>query len=223
MNKNKFSLSLWKVIGWICAAGLLLAGFTGAQGLYSMSQLQQGPLNVPVPVLRQSRSTSCGEAAIVMIYNYVHPETPIDEQEVIEYASATGYYTAGLPPFTSTTNMVKIAQHYAGNISTGRVLSSGQGLSLLIRKLQSHQPVIIDVLSNFHNPDSEAHFVVVTGISLDPSREDAVVIQYNDPLTGTAKSADWAGSDGVWNAWQTNGDPGGSGWWMVISPPHGTS
>jgi hypothetical protein len=40
-----------------------------------------------------------------------------------------------------------------------------------------------------------------------------------DRLTGTKESADWAGREGVWNAWQNNGDPGGSGWWLVIAPP----
>jgi hypothetical protein len=46
-----------------------------------------------------------------------------------------------------------------------------------------------------------------------------VVIHFNDPLTGTKESADWEGSEGVWNAWLTNGDPGGAGWWLVISLP----
>ena len=77
----------------------------------------------------------------------------------------------------------------------------------------------IDVLSNFSDPDSGAHFIVVTGISVDAQRGNAVVIHYNDPLTGTKKSSDWSGSEGVWNAWLTNGDPGGAGWWMVISSP----
>ena len=81
------------------------------------------------------------------------------------------------------------------------------------------EPVIIDVLSNFMDPESEAHFVVVTGISVDTARDNAVVIYYNDPLTGTPETADWDGSQGLWNAWRTNDDPGGAGWWMVISPP----
>ena len=203
----------------ICLAGLLLAGFTEMRGRYSISRLQQEPLDLPVPVMQQSRRTSCGEAVIAMTYNYAYPDAPISEQEVIEYAAANGYYTEDLSPFTSPANMVKIARHYADDVSTGRVMSSGQGLSLLIQKLRGGEPVIIDVLSNFRDPESEAHFIVVTGISIDASRENAVVIHYNDPLTGTKESADWAGSEGVWNAWQTNGDPGGAGWWLVISPP----
>lgn len=219
MKKNKFPSLRWKIISLICAAGLLLVGFTQVRGRYAMHLLQQGPLNVPVPALRQSRGTSCGEAVIAMTYNHAHPETPISEGQVIDYAAANGYYTEGLSPFTSPANMVKIAGHYAQDISTGRVFSAGQGLSLLIQRLRAEDPIILDVLSNFHDPKSEAHFIVVTGISLDPSRGNAIVIEYNDPFTGTRESADWAGREGVWNAWQTNGDPGGSGWWMVMPHP----
>lgn len=89
----------------------------------------------------------------------------------------------------------------------------------MIRKLRNGEPVIIDVLSNFRDPESEAHFVVVTGISMDPIRENMIVIHYTDPLTGKNEAGDWAGEKGLWNAWQKNGDPGGSGWWLVISPP----
>ncbi len=218
-KRKKFSrVHLW-IIGLICLAGLLLAGFTEVRGRYSVAQLQEQPLDVPVPVLQQSRSTSCGEAVIAMTYNYAHPEAPISEGEVIEYATVNGYFTEDLSPFTSPANMVKIARHYADDVSAGRAVSSGQGLSLLVQKLRDGEPVIIDVLSNFRDPESEAHFIVVTGISVDPSRDDTVVIHYNDPLTGTKEADDWAGSEGVWNAWQKNGDPGGSGWWLVISPP----
>jgi hypothetical protein len=115
--------------------------------------------------------------------------------------------------------MGKIAKFYAEDVSTGTVLSSGQGLSLLKQKLRNGEPVIIDVLSDFRDPESEAHFIVVTGISVDPARNNAVIIHYNDPLTGTQNADEWAGRQGVWNAWRTNGDPGGAGWWMVISPP----
>ncbi|HSB01024.1 MAG TPA: papain-like cysteine protease family protein [Anaerolineae bacterium] len=219
MKAHKFSLLNWKIIGLLCMAGLLLAGFTEMRNRYSIAQLQEEPLSLPVPLVRQSRSTSCGEAVITMTYNYAYPAAPLNEQEVIEYAAANGYYLEDLSPFTSPANMVKIAGHYADDVSTGRVISSGQGLALLIQKLRSGEPVIIDVLSNFHDPGSEAHFIVVTGAAVDRSRGDAVIIHYTDPLTGTKQSADWAGSTGLWNAWQTNGDPGGPGWWLVISPP----
>lgn len=216
-NKPAFSRSR-KILSFLCIGGLVVIGFTEAFGQYSLSRLQNTPVNLPVPVLQQSRGTSCGEAVIVMTYNYAYPNTPVTEQQVIEYAAANGYFTEDLPPFTSPANMVKIAEYYADNVSSGTVLSARQGLSLLQQKLHNGEPVIIDVLSNFSDPESEAHFVVVTGISFDTARNNAVIIHYNDPLTGTAESADWDGSQGVWNAWQTNGDPGGAGWWMVLSP-----
>jgi hypothetical protein len=217
-KKTSFSRSR-KILSFLCVGGLALIGFMEASGQYSISQLQQEPLNLPVPVLQQSRGTSCGEAVIAMTYNYAYPNTPITEQQVIEYAAANGYFTEDLPPFTSPANMVKITEYYTEDLSTGIVLSAGQGLSLLQQKLRDGEPVIIDVLSNFSDPKSEAHFVVVTGISIDPARDNAVIIHYNDPLTGTAESADWDGDQGLWNAWRTNGDPGGAGWWLVISPP----
>lgn len=216
-NKPAFSRSR-KILSFLCIGGLVVIGFTEAFGQYSLSRLQNTPVNLPVPVLQQSRGTSCGEAVIVMTYNYAYPNTPVTEQQVIEYAAANGYFTEDLPPFTSPANMVKIAEYYADNVSSGTVLSAGQGLSLLQQKLHNGEPVIIDVLSNFSDPESEAHFVVVIGISFDTARNNAVIIHYNDPLTGTAESADWDGSQGVWNAWQTNGDPGGAGWWMVLAP-----
>src|SRR6266540_138079 len=96
MKTSKFSLSHLRIIGLLCVAGLLLAGFTEVQARYSISQIQQAPVNVPVPVLRQATGTSCGEAVIAMTYNYAFPNTPISEQEVIDYATANGYYTEGL-------------------------------------------------------------------------------------------------------------------------------
>lgn len=217
-KKNTFSRSR-KILSFLCVGGLALIGFTEAFGQYSLSQLQNEPVYLPVPVLKQSRGTSCGEAVIAMTYNYAYPTTPITEQQVIEYATTNEYFTEDLPPFTSPANMVKIAGYYSDRVSTGTVYSSSQGLTLLRQRLRDGDPVIIDVLSNFSDPQSEAHFVVVTGISVDPNRNNALIIHYNDPLTGTAESADWDGSQGVWNAWWTNSDPGGPGWWMVISHP----
>lgn len=220
MKTNKFAFSRSrKILGFLCVGGLMLIGLTGAFGQYSMSQLQNEPIHLPVPVLQQSRGTSCGEAVIAMTYNYAYPNTPVTEQAVIEYATANGYFTEDIPPFTSPANMVKIAEYYAEEVSTGTVLTANQGLSLLQQKLRNGEPVIIDVLSDFTDPDSEAHFVVVTGIAVDAARNNAVLIHYNDPLTGTQKVDDWEGEQGVWNAWRTNRDPGGSGWWLVISPP----
>ena len=217
MKTNLFSSSRSKIIGLTCIVGLLLVGFTQAFGQISVAQLQNQPLNLDVPVLKQAWGTSCGEAVIAMTYNFAHPESPITEGEVIEYAAGNEYYTADISPYTSPASMVKIARYYTRNISTGRVFSSSQGLGLLYRQLRDGDPIIIDVLSNFRDPESEAHFIVVTGISSDPNQEDAIIIHYNDPLTGTRESGDWAGSEGVWNAWHANKDPGGPGWWLVIS------
>jgi hypothetical protein len=205
-----------KIIGLIGIGALALAAFSQMMQQASIAQIQREPVDIQVEAIQQSKSTSCGEAVIVMAYNYAHPGTPIHEREVIEYATAQGYFTEGVPPFTSPSNMVKIARHYADKVSTGTVLSSNQGLLLLIQRLRSGEPAIIDVLSNFSDPGSEAHFILVNGISTDPKRENAILIHYNDPLTGTKEMDDWSGSEGVWHAWQNNGDPGGAGWWMVI-------
>jgi hypothetical protein len=216
MKVNNLSPANLKVAALLCIAGLILAGFTQAFGRSSTSRLEGRPLQLDVPVLKQSWSTSCGEAVIAMTYNHAHPDTPVREQEVIEFAKESGYYTEDKAPFTSPASMVKIAEYYADDISTGNVTSSRQGLALLVQKLRDGQPVIIDVLSNFSDPDSEAHFVVVTGLSVDTDRGNSVIVHYNDPLTGTKETSEWAGSQGLWNAWQTNGDPGGAGWWLVI-------
>ena len=149
-------------------------------------------MSLQVDVTQQSRGTSCGEAVIAMVYNNAYPQTPIGEQEVIEYAAAQGYYTEDFPPFTSPANMVKIADYYADDVSTGTVTTSGQGEALLMRKMRN---------------------------SIDQNGDNAMIFHYNDPLTGTKETADWAGNRGVWNAWQTTRDPGGSGWWLVIAPP----
>jgi hypothetical protein len=207
-----------KIIGLIGIAALALGAFRQMLQQSAIDKLQQEPLSIDVEPLRQSRPTSCGEAVIVIAYNHAYPGIPVHEQEVIEYAASQGYFTEEISPFTSPANMVKIARHYTDQISTGSVLGPNQGLYLLIQRLRAGEPVIIDVLSNFSNPGSEAHFIVVTGISTDPNRENAIVIHYIDPLTGTKEMDDWSGKKGVWQAWQNNGDPGGAGWWMVISP-----
>jgi hypothetical protein len=220
MKTGKFSFpGARRILGFLSVAGLIIVGFTGIAGQYSTAQLRQAPLILDVPALRQALGTSCGEAVIAMVYNYAHPETPITEQQVIDYAAANGYYTPDLAPWTSPANMVKIADYYADDLSSGRVLTARQGLSLLIDKLSRGDPVIIDVLTIFSDPQSDAHFIVVTGVSVDPNRNNAIVVHYNDPLTGTKESADWDGGQGVWNAWQTNDDPGGAGWWLVIPTP----
>ena len=207
-----------KLIGLLSVGALIFAGFTQVTARNAISQLQTEPILLDVPTVKQASGTSCGEAVIAMTYNYAYAETVINEAEVTQYAIANGYYTPDTFPYTSPASMVKIAEHYATNVDHGTVRTQSQGLALLLSRLRRGEPVTIDVLSNFSDPSSEAHFIVVTGISMDTQRGNAVVIHYNDPLTGTKQSSDWAGSTGVWNAWQRNGDPGGAGWWLVISP-----
>src|SRR5688572_4647671 len=135
-----------RIFSLICIGGFFLyAGFSRLMGQTSVSRLQQEPLNLQVDIIQQSKGTSCGEAVIAMVYNYAYPQTPINEQQVIEYAAGHGYYTEDFPPFTSPANMVKIAQYYADDISAGRVSNSGQGLAVLVRKLRNSEPVVIDV------------------------------------------------------------------------------
>ena len=195
---------------------LLYSGFTPISEASLVHQLGQQALVLPVKPLQQMQVTSCGEAAITMAYNYAYPQEPIQESEVLGYATDMGYFTADRPPFTSPVNMVKIAKNYTDEISTGRVLTQDQGLRLLVQKLQNDEPIIIDVRTRLDDPTAGAHFVVVTGISIDSATTNTILIHYNDPLTGRSESASWAGEDGIWNAWQNNDDPGGSGWWMTI-------
>lgn len=218
MNIKQPNPLKWRLISFFSAGILLFAGFTKVASINSVAQLQTEPIFLDVPVVKQSSGTSCGEAVVAMVYNYAFPLQTISEGQVIEYAKSNGYYTPERFPYTSPANMVKIAENYAEQVNHGVVRTQSQGLALLLSRLRAGEPVTIDVLSNFSDPQSEAHFIVVTGISMDTQRNNAVVIHYNDPLTGAKLSSDWAGSTGLWNAWQTNGDPGGAGWWMVISP-----
>jgi len=209
-------LAIFNLLG----IGLLLSsGFAPLADGYWARQLQQGKMNLPVDAIRQSRYTSCGEAAIVMAYNYAFPEAQVSEQEVIAYAVDEGYYTERKSPYTSPENMVRIAGHYADTVTTGSVRNADEGLALLTQKLTGGDPVIIDVLARLDDPASGAHFVVVTGMAIDPANPSAIKILYNDPLMGRNRSSDWQGGEGIWNAWQNNGDPGGAGWWLMIPSP----
>jgi hypothetical protein len=170
-----------------------------------------------VTAILQSKYTSCGEAVIVMAYNYAYPEAQVSEKEVIDYAAKHGLYTERKWPFTSPENMVKIAEHYADTVSMGTVTDADSALALLTEKLTGGDPVVIDILVRLDRPNSGAHFVVVTG--LDLTKPSQPKIYFNDPLTGSNRWSYWLGGEGVWNGWQNNGDPGGAGWWMVIASP----
>jgi hypothetical protein len=209
------------IFNLLSIGALLTSGFTPmapSVGSYWKRKLEQeGKMNLPVSAILQSRFTSCGEAVITMAYNYAYPETQVTEQEVIEYAAEHGLYTERKWPFTSPENMVLIAEHYADTVSTGTVTNADEALALLTETLTGGDPVVIDILVRLDRPESGAHFVVVTG--LDLRRPDRPKIHFNDPLTGTNRWAYWHGDEGIWNAWQNNGDPGGAGWWMMIASP----
>jgi hypothetical protein len=204
-------------LGLIGAGLLAFAGLTRVHAAYLSSQLQGGPVDLAIPPMRQqSRGTSCGEAVIVMAYNYSHPQASLSEASVIEYAIAAGYFTEQREPFTSPADMRRIADHYAPGSTSGNAVAASLGLEVLFQSLHAGEPVIIDVLTRLDDPESDAHFVLVTGLARDPTRADAILVTYNDPFTGQTRTADWAGDTGIWHAWQNNGDPGGAGWWMVI-------
>lgn len=217
---KKFLSMRLVILNLICIGVLTSFGFAPISDSYWARQLKQdGKMNLPVTATLQSKYTSCGEAAVTMAYNYAYPETQVNEPDVIAYAVGNGYYTERRFPYTSPDNMGRIAGHYADTVSTGAVHNADEGLTFLTQKLTSGQPVIIDILARLDDPQSGAHFVVVTGLEIDPANPNATRIYFNDPLMGGNKSNDWSGSEGIWNAWQNNGDPGGAGWWMTIASP----
>jgi len=208
------------ILNLLCIGALLSTGFSAiTDGYWGRKLRKYGAMNLPVDVVLQSKLTSCGEAAIAMAYNYAYPETRVNEREVIAYAVERGYYTEGKFPYTSPENMVKISEHYADTVRTGHVEDADEALNFLIGTLTGGDPVIIDIRTRLYDPSSVAHFVVVTGLEYDPDNPNATRIYYNDPLMKKSRSSSWMGREGVWNAWQTNGDPGGAGWWMVIYSP----
>jgi len=222
------SIRILAVIIMASVNSLLNSGFTSVPvENYLIYQLERGSLNLHVKPIQQKKITSCGEAAITMAYNYAYSQSPLEELDVIAFSMKNGYYIDDRPPFTSPENMVKIAKHYTNDldqhstdgVDIGTVITQEQGLKLLMEKLQKDEPVIIDILTRLNNRYSGAHFVLVTGISMDSKHVGMVIIHYNDPLTAHNESAPWSGHAGVWNAWQNNGDPGGAGWWLVIPAP----
>ena len=212
MQKNSLGYLVW--IGF---AALLLSGYAGLSALDLRHELKQEPLILDVAPIQQSLGTSCGEAAITMVVNFTNPGGPINESEVIEYAAEQGYYTEASEPFTSPANMVRIARHYSQTVESGHVLSAEAGLKLIHQNLQAGKPVIIDVPVHLSDSDSSAHFVVINGLSVDTQQENSFIIHYIDPLTGRQETASWSGEAGIWYGWMNNTDPGGSGWWLVLS------
>jgi hypothetical protein len=211
------------ILNLLCAGALLSLGFTamsdGGEGYWERQLRLRGKMNLPVKAVLQTKFTSCGEAAIMMAYNYAHPETQVSEEEVIDFALSNGYYTPSKLPFTSPSDMVKIAENYTDTVLTGNVKTADEGMALLTQKLTDGDPVIIDSFARLYDPKAGAHFVVVTGLVIDSKNPNKTKILFNDPLTGTNRWGYWLGIEGVWNAWKNNGDPGGSGWWMTIPSP----
>lgn len=216
-----------KMTSLICLALLSLLGIAASMdsGIQAadkadrLAKFEEKPLMLKVDPLQQMLYTSCGEAAITMTYNYANLDAPITERAVIEFARRHGYFTADRPPYTTPADMVRIARNYADGVRSGTVLQEEQGLAVLAGNIREGEPVIIDVRARLYDMDSPAHFIVVTGLAVDPDHKNDLMIYYNDPLTGSKESARWAGNEGIWNAWKNNGDPGGSGWWMIIPPP----
>lgn len=219
IKKKKPRIFLLLGIGLISLALMSAVLVRTSEKYQAVSLKQDAPIMLQVPPIAQSQATSCGEAVIVMAYNYAYPDTPLNETQVIAYATENGYFTEELEPFTSPANMVNITKNYTGEYSSGTVFNSSQGLALLIRHLKNNEPVIIDVLTSFADPTSGAHFVLVTGIARDINDPTIIWIYYNNPLTGVNEAAPWDGDTGIWHAWMNNPDPGGPGWWMTLSDP----
>ena len=199
----------------------LVASIAFDAGVASSRGMQRAAVDADIHLdirpIQQSMTTSCGEAALTMAYNRAHPSEPLDEGAIIQYAEVHHLYTPRRFPFTSPAAMVVLAQHFAQNVDTGSAGSGSQALALLDHELRSGNPVIIDVTTRLGDPRSGAHFVLVIGLAIDPQTADTRIV-YNNPNSGETESAKWLGSDGLWNAWENNGDPGGSGWWLTIAP-----
>ncbi len=213
----KFAVHKNVMLLLVCISSLLSLGFLpDPEGGIPSRPSGIVPIQLQIKPLQQKKITSCGEAAITMAYNYAYPDSPLEELDIVAFAMDNGYYTDDRRPFTSPVNMVVIGQHYTDKIDSGTVTTPEQGLALLFENLHKNTPVIIDIWTYLDIPYSDAHFVLVTGISQHPHIEGAYIIHYNNPLTARNESARWEGRNGIWNAWQNNGDPNGSGWWMTI-------
>ncbi len=216
MKQAKNVLALAAVFSLLTAGASYNVGVAEGRTTGAPRDIQTPSVLLDVTPIEQSRATSCGEAAIAMADNYANPADLISEETIVEYAERSGLYTPDTAPFTSPADMVVIAQHFAGMVDVGNVHSQDEGLALLLQELDGGQPVIIDVTTRLDDPTSGAHFVIVTGFSTDPQSGNTT-ITFNNPLSGEQHAARWDGAEGIWNAWQNNGDPGGAGWWMVIS------
>lgn len=179
-----------------------------------------------VPLHAQPNDETCGEAAFLMAWDYVHPTQTLNLDTVIAMAIQQGWYIpydqAGV--YTSPDHMRDMTSYYATQHSApspevGQVTTPQHGLLFLYSQIVMGHPVVVDVNTIIGDTESAAHFVVVTGVSLIDAK-----IYYNDPygyISATEhqagqRSADWAT---FWDSWSNNGDDNGkgNGWYMIIN------
>lgn len=178
-----------------------------------------------VPLYPQPTAETCGETAFLMAWNYVHSNKALDVRDVILLATQKGWYLPLDPTgvYTSPAHMRDMANYYASqngaqSVDTGQMTNSQQALMFLFSQIVLGHPVIVDVTTVIGDTDSQAHFVVVTGVSLIDAE-----IFYNDPFGYIAPDkhqahqarADWTS---FWTSWSTNGDDNnnGNGWYMIV-------
>ncbi len=212
MSKASYMLVLAAVLSLLAASTLPQRVFAAAAEPSVARVTGEDSVLLDVNPIQQSQPNSCGESASAIAYNYANPARPIAETDVIRYALSQGLYTPDSAPFTSPAAMGMIGTYFSGPTDSGNASTAQDGLAVLQDQLQAGQPVIIDVTTNLYDISSGAHFIVVTGYLTDLQSGDTLVT-YNNPLTGQQEGADWST---LWKAWANNGDPGGSGWWMVI-------
>lgn len=178
-----------------------------------------------VPLYPQPTGETCGETAFVMAWNYTHPNKALDIREVISLATNKGWYVPSDPTgvYTSPGHMKDMANYYAEQNGipgpeVGQMAASQPALIFLLSEMMLGHPVIVDVTTIITDVNSDAHFVVVTGVSLTDG-----TIDYNDPFGYITPDKHQANQEHVqwatfWNSWSNNGDNNGegNGWYMVV-------
>lgn len=204
-----------------------LAGVPMYQGLPASSLPSLGAEETlpGVPLHAQPNDETCGEAAFLMGWDYVHPTQTLNLDAVISMAIQQGWYIPSDPAgvYTSPGHMYDMASYYADQHNVrrpevGQITAPQHGLLFLYSQIVTGHPVIVDVNTIMGDTESSAHFVVVTGVSLIDAE-----IYYNDPygyISATEhqagqRSADWST---FWESWSNNGDDNGkgNGWYMVV-------
>ena len=217
-----------------------------AADYFSMGRKVKGRLSLSgVPLVDQQNYTSCGEAAFVMDWNFLHPAQPLDVEVVQAAGLELGvYFPSGLPgPHgylgTSPAGMAAIGTYYAdrfhapppmaGNLDLdmGDAYARQEALGLLFSQLSAGRAVIIEATDVIGEPSrtvNDSHYVVVTGMDFTAGH-----VFFNDPYlflstsgkySGAARVAEWTD---FWASWSRNRDinPGtgaraGRGWYMLV-------